>query len=100
MPLEIRHTQQARRDLRDIWHYIDQNDTGAADRQLRRIAEKIVQISQVPEMGRPRPELGKTLRSFVTGRYLIFYELEPAVLRVVRVMHSARDISPDSFGSD
>ena len=100
MPLEIRHTQQARRDLRDIWHYTDQNDTGAADRQLRRIAEKIAQISQVPEMGRPRPELGEGLRSFVTGRYLIFYQLEPAILRVVRIMHTARDISADSFASD
>ena len=100
MPLEIRHTTQARRDLREIWHYIDESDSGAADRQLRRIAEKIVQISQVPEMGRPRPELGEGLRSFVTGRYLIFYQLEPAILRVVRIMHTARDISADSFASD
>ena len=100
MPLEIRHTRQARRDLREIWHYIDQSNTSAADRQLRRIAEKITQISQVPMMGRPRPEFGQPLRSVVVGRYVIFYELEPSVLRVVRVMHSARDISADSFDVD
>lgn len=97
MPLEIRHTQQARRDLREIWHYIDQNDTDAADRQLRRIAEKIAQLSEVPKIGRPRPELAANMRSFVVGRYLIFYEIEPAVLRVVRVMHSARDITAEMF---
>lgn len=100
MPLDIHHTQQARRDLREIWHYIDQNDTGAADRQLRRIADKIAQIAQVPEMGRPRPELGETLRSAVVGRYLIFYELQPGKLRVVRVMHTARDITADAFATD
>lgn len=100
MRLEIRHTQQARRDLLEIWHYTDQNDPNAADRLLRRIAEKITQISQVPEMGRLRPELSANLRSFVTGRYIIFYQLEPKILRVVRVMHSARDISPDAFNPD
>jgi len=97
MPLEIRHTQQARRDLREIWHYIDQSDTNAADRQLRRIAEVVTQISQVPKMGRPRPELARNLRSFAVGRYLIFYELEPTILRVTRVMHTARDMTPEMF---
>jgi toxin ParE1/3/4 len=51
-------------------------------------------------MGRPRPEFGEELRSFVVGRYVIFYELGPAVLQVVRVMHSARDISADAFDLD
>jgi toxin ParE1/3/4 len=97
MPLEIRHTEQARRDLREIWHYIERSDAIAADRQLRRIANKIVQISQVPEMGRLRPELSESLRSFTEGRYIIFYELEEAVLRIVRVMHNARDITAEMF---
>lgn len=100
MPLEIRHTERARRDLRDIWHYIERSDASAADRQLRRIASKILQISQVPGMGRLRPELSESLRSFTEGRYIIFYELEESVLRIVRVMHTARDISADSFDSD
>lgn len=100
MPLEIRHTLQARRDLREIWHYIDRSDTNAVDRQLRRIAEKIIQISQVPMIGRPRPEFRDELRSFVVGSYVIFYALEPGILRVVRVMHTARDISADAFDDD
>ncbi len=100
MPLKIRHTLQARRDLREIWHHIDQNDTNAADRQLRRIAEKIIQASQVPMLGRPRPEFGDALRSFVVGRYVIFHEVEPDILRVVRVMHSARDITAEAFDDD
>lgn len=100
MPLEIRHTQQARRDLKEIWNYIDQADTSAADRQLRRIAERIIQISHVPMIGRLRPEFGDELRSFVVGRYVIFYALEPGILRVVRVMHTARDISVDAFDSE
>ncbi len=51
MQLEIRHTRQARQDLREIWDYIDQTDTAAADRQLRRIAEKVIQTSHVPMIG-------------------------------------------------
>ena len=100
MQLEIRHTRQARQDLREIWDYIDQTDTAAADRQLRRIAEKVIQTSHVPMIGRPRPEFGEKLRSFVVDCYVIFYELEPTALRIVRVMHSARDISSGNFGSD
>jgi plasmid stabilization system protein ParE len=44
--------------------------------------------------GRPRPEFGEKLRSFVVDRYVIFYELEQTVLRI------ARDISSGNFGSD
>lgn len=97
MPLEIRHTRQARRDLKEIWTYIDQNDTNAADRLLRRIAERIAQASQTPMMGRPRPELRGNLRSLVVGRYVTFYELRPDILYVVRVLHGARDISVEMF---
>ena len=51
-------------------------------------------------MGRSRPEFGDELRSFVVGRYVIFYQLEPTILRVIRVMHTARDISFDAFDLD
>lgn len=97
MPLEVRHTNEARRDLREIWNYIAQDNPHAADRQLRRIAEVVTRISIVPEMGRARPDLGQTLRSFPTGNYIVFYEVTATSVWVVRVLHSARDISPDRF---
>ncbi len=37
-------------------------------------------------------ELAPGLRSFPVGRYLIFYLLDSGCLRIVRVLHGARDI--------
>ncbi len=46
-------------------------------------------------MGAPRPELAPGARMLVEGSYLILYFAEPRAVRVVRVVHGARDITPD-----
>jgi len=38
---------------------------------------------------------GADLRSFPIAGYLIFYRHGPATLTVVRILHAARDITPD-----
>lgn len=97
MPLDIRHTNAARRDLRGIWYYIASDNPSAADGQLRRIAESIGHLSNTPQMGRTRDDLAPKLRSFPVGRYLVFFDFDPSTLRVVRVINSARSISSQMF---
>lgn len=43
-------------------------------------------------MGSPRPELSKTARLLVEGRYLIVYEPMSYGIFVVTVVHGARDL--------
>lgn len=97
MPLSVRHTKAARRDLQAIWNYISTDNPPAADGQLRRIAETIHLLANTPYMGRQRDELAVGLRSIPVGRYLVFFDFNDTTLRIVRVIYSARDITPALF---
>ena len=51
-----------------------------------------------PLMGRARPELGSTVRSWPSATpYVLFYEVDETELTVLRVLHHARDIRPAAF---
>jgi len=97
MPLSVRHTNAARRDLRSIWSFIAPDNPSAADGQLRRIAEAVLHLASTPQMGRARDDLAPRLRSFPVGRYLVFFDFDATTLRVVRVIDSARRISSEMF---
>jgi toxin ParE1/3/4 len=45
-------------------------------------------------LGRSREEVAPGLRSFPFGRYVIFYEVMPDGIAIVRVLHGARDLGP------
>jgi toxin ParE1/3/4 len=49
-------------------------------------------LSRQAGLGRMRDELAPGLRSFPVGRHLIFSLLDSGCLRIVRVLHGARDI--------
>jgi plasmid stabilization system protein ParE len=38
------------------------------------------------------PELGKEIRKVIFGRYLIIYTIQDDYVRIVRILHGARDI--------
>lgn len=79
-------------DLREIWEFIATDDPAAADRVLDEIGDRLDLLLGSPLMGRERPELGPGLRSFPSGRYVIFYVPEEDAMQVVRVLHGARDV--------
>ena len=79
-------------DLREIWEFIATDDPAAADLVLDEVGGRLDLLLDSPLMGRQRPELAPGLRSFLSGRYVIFYIAEEEAVRVVRVLHGARDI--------
>lgn len=98
MPRSVRHVAAARRDLKQIRaHLVERDAEQAADRLLRRIAHVLTLLADAPEIGRGRPELREGLRSVPVGRYIVFYDFDDAAVRLVRVIHSARDIAPQLF---
>jgi len=48
-------------------------------------------------MGRKVEELAPNLRSFPIGSYLIFYRPVEDGIELIRVLHGARDITPEYF---
>jgi toxin ParE1/3/4 len=86
-------TPLAEADLREAWRHIAQHDPLAADRFFDAISERAANLSQFPERGAPREELGARIRMLVEGHYLVFYRVDEDAVRVVRVLHGSRDLT-------
>lgn len=79
-------------DLFEIWSYIAEDSVTNADRFAARIDKTFRLLARRPEIGRARPELYQDLRSFVVGKYVVFYMPVRKGIDVIRVLHGARDI--------
>ncbi len=66
--------------------------TAVAERVLREIRDAAERLAERPAMGRQRPELGATVRSWPIAPYVIFYRPTAFGVRVLRVLHGARDL--------
>lgn len=91
--IRIRRSPAAETDLLEIWLTIAEDNPPAADKVLREIERAIRFLVDQPEGGKARPELGIKIRSLTTQTpYIVYYSLEPEILRVLRVLHHARDV--------
>jgi len=72
---------------------MEQPDAG--QRFLVALDESVKQLLAQPELGRFRPEVKPGLRSWAVerfGNWIIFYRVDKESLRLVRVLHGARDL--------
>jgi plasmid stabilization system protein ParE len=98
----LRYLTVASRDLVEIFTgLVRQGADRAASRglvdDLRGQCRKLATLPG--QLGRPRPELAESLRSFPRGSYIIFFCYEAESLVIVRVLHAHRDIAA-LFGGD
>jgi plasmid stabilization system protein ParE len=84
---------EARDDLQEIWIYIAADDPAAADRLEADIYKACELLAENPGLGHRRPDLVDEPVLFwaVRGRYLVIYQRETQPLKVVRILHGARD---------
>lgn len=93
----------ARRDLDDAAEYLHGESPELAERFLRAADATFAGILETPRKGRERMFAGRRGRNVrvlpVRGfpNYLVFYLVDRAVVRIVRVLHGARDIDSE-FG--
>jgi toxin ParE1/3/4 len=94
----VRLSKQALQDLDEIWLYIAKDSPDAATRLMDEISSRCGLLANFPESGRLRPEFNqKTVRSFAVRNYVVFYTVTSANIRVVRVMHGARDVKAEDL---
>jgi toxin ParE1/3/4 len=88
----IERLPQAVEDILAIWDHIalENFNRDAADRMLVRLNEVLQLLSQQPEMGTTQDRLNPGLRSFSVGEYVLFYRPLPDGVRLIRVLHGAR----------
>lgn len=83
-----------REELRGIWRNIavEGRSPDAADREIDRITDSLTLLAREPFLGELREDLAPRVRAFVVGSYLVLYTSESYGVRVIQVVHSARDI--------
>lgn len=95
----VRLSTEAEVELRLIWAYIAEKSgsTEIADDQAESIIECLLLFGNNPYMGRRRDEVGKDVRSFPSGDYVIFYEIESDSVHILHVLHGSRNLT-EFFG--
>ncbi len=89
---QVLRTRQADKDLEDIWTYIARDNIVAAEKLTDQVHEAFQLLAASPDLGFPQFQYRDGLRCKpVVKRYLIFYEPIDDGIRVLRVLHGARD---------
>jgi toxin ParE1/3/4 len=88
--LPLIRSAQSEEDLVNIWRYIAADNPTAATRWLERIERRIQSLANFPFLGEQQLQFGEYTRRIVEGNYLIFYDVLPDAVHVLRVFHGAR----------
>lgn len=99
---EVLFHPRAREDITDQATYLaGEASITLAERFLEAVERTTRHLAEMPRMGRPwrgtRPETRRGVRVWrVEGfpKILIFYRVEGSNLRIIRILHSARDLPP------
>lgn len=94
----VERTPQADEDLADIYAYIAIDNAAAARRFLLAAERTFNLLAEAPAIGREYPSSRPRLRGLpmwpISGfrAYLVSYVVRPGVVKVIRVLHGARDL--------
>jgi toxin ParE1/3/4 len=91
----VRYLASARRDIAEIYAYIENRSESraTAERFVVRLRAQCRHIAELQAtIGRPRPELRPSLRSYSFQGYLIFFRYAGDVLEIIKVIEGHRDI--------
>jgi toxin ParE1/3/4 len=64
----------------------------AATRLLEKIDARVQVLERYPYLGEQQPRFGDNTRRLIEGNYLIFYDVLPDAVHVLRVFHAARKL--------
>ena len=78
--------------------HIADDSVAQADRWVDMLDEKFALWATLPMMERSLDELAPGIRSFVFGRYVVYFEPLPAGIDVVRVLHGSPPLARLDFG--
>ncbi|MBA3810917.1 MAG: type II toxin-antitoxin system RelE/ParE family toxin [Caulobacteraceae bacterium] len=82
----------ARADLMSIGRYIAEDDPARAESFVAELESKARQAAERPLSFAAREDLAPGLRAAIHGRYVLFFRDLAHEVRVVRVLHGARDL--------
>jgi len=96
--MELFWTPEAIQDRDDIYEYIEANNPAAAIALDELFAEKAGRLVDHPALGKLGRVAG-TRELVAHENYILVYDTAGNLVRVLRVLHAARQWPPSRFGS-
>ncbi len=87
-----RKSPKTKVDLLEIWCYVGEDSTAAADRLVKQMDDAIALLGRFPGLGAMRDDLAKGLRIYPVDHYVIAYRVVKRTVHIIRVVHGARDL--------
>lgn len=91
--MELLWTPEAIQDREDIYDYIEEDNSFAALALDDLIAEKTARLQDFPRMGRTGM-VPDTFELIVHSSYMIVYDIVETQVRILNVVHTARQWPP------
>ena len=88
----------AERDLEAIGDYIAEDSPSLALSFVAELRTQCATIVKAPQAYRARADIAEGLRSCAYGNYVIFFTITKTQLKIVRILHGARDIAAQFIG--
>lgn len=94
----VRWTDHALTQLRHIHDHIAQDSPLYAKQVAEALVGKTIVLDKLPRLGRAVPELrDDAVRELSLYSYRILYEVRPAHIVVLAIIHKRRDLQPDEI---
>ena len=85
-------TEEAERDLNEIWEYVAEQSITSADTVMREIREGIELVAFAPGSGHQRRDVrDQRYRFWKANRFIIAYFRDTKPLQIVRIVGGSRD---------
>jgi toxin ParE1/3/4 len=92
MAFKLAYRPRAHEDLEAIYRFIAQDSPTRAYNFVERIQRRCELLSDSPQQGRARPDLGPDLRVVPYGRSVVIaYRIVENTVQVLRVLYGGRD---------
>ncbi|MFN0137930.1 MAG: type II toxin-antitoxin system RelE/ParE family toxin [Phycisphaerae bacterium] len=88
----VRRGPLAEDDFLNIWLYVARDSIRAADALLEQFDTALDLLSEFPDSGAPRENLGRGVRMHVVGSYCLYYRRANDDIELLRVLHGARQL--------
>lgn len=89
---KLTFSPKSQQDLLDIGDYIAKDSRVNARRFVAKLIDQCQRISLAPLSYTQRDDLAPGLRMAAVSRYVIFFRVLDASVRIERVLHSARNL--------
>ncbi|MFN3225431.1 MAG: type II toxin-antitoxin system RelE/ParE family toxin [Hyphomicrobiales bacterium] len=97
MKKELKLTDQAKADLRNIRDYIAEDSPHNAQIFIAELTAKILFIAEADFSGSSRDHLSEGLRALPFKRRCIYFRSYPDSIVIVRVLHGSQDVAARHF---